>query len=308
MRVTRDDPGRLGAAPPDPPPATRQQSPTGTDGPSKVLPTVARDQRTTREANGVRQAATELSRQHVVSIKGDSTSRRVVDWIVSAVALVVLSPLLVVLAIVVKLVSPGPAIYVQERIGKGCRPFPILKFRSMTADADRIGPLVSGRSDPHVTRVGRLLRATKLDELPQLVNVLRGDMTLIGPRADVARYVAHFTVEERALLLVRPGLTGPSAVYFTTDQAGQLDDVQDPDEYYIRHQLHAKLAMDLAYLRGRSLVADLSILWRTVLVFFPARRPTPPDPHPSHGPSSYDVGGRPRPISNPERASLQGDR
>jgi lipopolysaccharide/colanic/teichoic acid biosynthesis glycosyltransferase len=201
-----------------------------------------------------------------VTIRGDSAARRLVDVGVSAGALVVASPVLALVAALVKAESRGPAFYMQERIGKYGRPFRIVKFRSMVADAERIGPLVSGRRDPRITRVGAFLRATKLDELPQLVNVLRGDMTLIGPRADVARYVAHFTAEERQLLAVRPGLTGPSAVYFTTDQAGELDGVTDPDAFYIEHQLHPKLALDLEYLRRRSIAADLGILWRTASV------------------------------------------
>jgi lipopolysaccharide/colanic/teichoic acid biosynthesis glycosyltransferase len=206
-----------------------------------------------------------------VPIHGDSATRRLVDVSVSAGALVLVSPLLVLVAAFVKAESRGPVFYMQERIGKHGRPFRIVKFRSMVADAERLGPLVSGRRDPRITRVGAFLRATKLDELPQLINVLRGDMTLIGPRADVARYVAHFTTEERQLLAVRPGLTGPSAVYFTTDQASELDGVADPDAYYIEHQLHPKLALDLDYLRRRSVSTDIGILWRTASVLAGAR-------------------------------------
>jgi lipopolysaccharide/colanic/teichoic acid biosynthesis glycosyltransferase len=211
------------------------------------------------------------SAQGEVPIHGDSATRRLVDVSVSAGALVLVSPLLVLVAAFVKAESRGPVFYMQERIGKHGRPFRIVKFRSMVADAERLGPLVSGRRDPRITRVGAFLRATKLDELPQLINVLRGDMTLIGPRADVARYVAHFTTEERQLLAVRPGLTGPSAVYFTTDQASELDGVADPDAYYIEHQLHPKLALDLDYLRRRSVSTDIGILWRTASVLAGAR-------------------------------------
>jgi lipopolysaccharide/colanic/teichoic acid biosynthesis glycosyltransferase len=207
-----------------------------------------------------------------VPIRGDSAARRLVDIVVSAGGLAVASPLLVLVAALVKAESRGPVFYMQERIGKHGQPFRIVKFRSMVANAERIGPLVSGRRDPRITRTGAFLRATKLDELPQLINVLRGDMTLIGPRADVARYVAHFTAEERPLLAVRPGLTGPSAVYFTTDQASELDGVSDPDAYYIERQLHPKLALDLVYLRRRSVAADIGILWRTVSVLARAGR------------------------------------
>jgi lipopolysaccharide/colanic/teichoic acid biosynthesis glycosyltransferase len=206
-----------------------------------------------------------------IPIRGDSAIRRLVDVIVSAGALVLVAPLLVLVAALVKAESLGPVFYMQKRIGKHGRPFRILKFRSMVANAERLGPLVSGRRDPRITGVGTFLRATKLDELPQLINVLRGDMTLIGPRADVARYVAHFTTEERQLLAVRPGLTGPSAVYFTTDQSSELDAVTDPDAYYIEHQLHPKLALDLDYLRRRSVTADIGILWRTASVLVGAR-------------------------------------
>jgi lipopolysaccharide/colanic/teichoic acid biosynthesis glycosyltransferase len=206
-----------------------------------------------------------------IPIRGDSATRRLVDVVVSAGALVLVSPLLILVVALVKAESLGPVFYLQKRIGKHGRPFRILKFRSMVANAERLGPLVSGRRGPRITRGGAFLRATKLDELPQLINVLRGDMTLIGPRADVARYVAQFTTEERQLLAVRPGLTGPSAVYFTTDQASELDGVTDPDAYYIEHQLHPKLALDLDYLRHRSVSVDIGILWRTASVLAGAK-------------------------------------
>jgi len=121
------------------------------------------------------------------------------------------------------------------------------------------------------------LRATKIDELPQLLNLLRGEITLVGPRAEVESYVARYTDEERRLLSVRPGLTGPGQLYFTTHQAVELDAVEDPEAFYLEHQLHPKLAMDLAYLRRRGLVPDLAVLARTMAVVLgwrggPARR------------------------------------
>jgi hypothetical protein len=121
-----------------------------------------------------------------------------------------------VIALIIRVDGPGPVLYTQERLGVGGRSFRLLKFRSMIVGADRHGASVSGVEDPRVTRVGRYLRRTKLDELPQLVNVLRGEMTLIGPRAEVARYAAHFTAAERELLCVRPGLTGPGQLWFST--------------------------------------------------------------------------------------------
>jgi lipopolysaccharide/colanic/teichoic acid biosynthesis glycosyltransferase len=205
-------------------------------------------------------------------IRGDSRLRRLADLLVTLPALILLAPLLLLLAALVKLDSPGPAIYGQVRMGKHRRPFRILKFRSMVADAESRGPAVSGHRDSRVTRVGRLLRDSKLDELPQLLNVLHGEMTLVGPRAEVPRYLPHYTDSEQRLLTVRPGLTGPGQVYFTTHQAGELDGVADPEEHYIRHQLHPKLALDLEYLQRRSMTHDLSIVVRTLAALVAAAR------------------------------------
>jgi lipopolysaccharide/colanic/teichoic acid biosynthesis glycosyltransferase len=205
------------------------------------------------------------------AVRGDTALRRGVDLVLGGLGLAAASPVLLLIAAAVKLESRGPAFFSQERVGKDGRPFRIHKFRSMVAGADRMGPAVSGNRDPRVTRVGGVLRATKLDELPQLVNVVKGEMTLIGPRAEVARYVAHYTGEERALLTVRPGLTGPGQVHFTMDQAGELDGVDDPDRHYIEQQLHPKLALDLEYLRRRSLALDLSILGGTIALLLGRR-------------------------------------
>jgi len=203
-------------------------------------------------------------------IRGDTRLRRAADVAVALPALLLLSPLLLVLAAWVKLDSPGPALYDQERMGLGGKPFRILKFRSMVVRADRIGPGISGRHDPRVTRAGRILRAFKLDELPQLINILRGEMTLIGPRAELARYLPHFTEDEKLLLCVRPGLTGLGQIHFTEGQAAELDAAADPEAHYLRSQLHEKLSLDLDYLRRRSLMLDIYVVARTVAVLFGA--------------------------------------
>lgn len=187
------------------------------------------------------------------------------DVVVCLPVLVLIAPLLLLIAVCIRLESRGPAFYSQERVGAGGNLFRILKFRSMVVDADRVGPAVSGRCDPRITRLGAFLRATKLDELPQILNVVRGEMSLIGPRAEVPRYVAVYTEEQKETLLVRPGLTGPGQVYFTLHQAGELDQVEDPDAWYCEHQLPAKLALDLDYLRRRSLGKDLAILMSTLV-------------------------------------------
>jgi lipopolysaccharide/colanic/teichoic acid biosynthesis glycosyltransferase len=191
-------------------------------------------------------------------------ARRAVDLAGSVLALGLLSPVFAVVALAIVLESGGPVFYSQERVGKGRRPFRILKFRTMVVDADRIGPKVSGQTDPRITRVGAFLRATKLDELPQVVNVLRGEMTLIGPRAEVPEMIRHYAPDELRILEFRPGLTAPGQIYFTTDQAAQLDGVEDAEAFYVEHHLHPKLRMDLDYLRDRSVLLDLRIVVWTV--------------------------------------------
>jgi lipopolysaccharide/colanic/teichoic acid biosynthesis glycosyltransferase len=187
-----------------------------------------------------------------------------VDVAASGLALVVLSPMFAAIALAIVLESGRPVFFSQERVGKGRRPFRILKFRTMVVDADRAGPKVSGQRDPRITRVGAFLRATKLDEFPQVVNVLRGEMTLIGPRAEVPDMIRHYTPEELRILEFRPGLTAPGQIYFTTDQAAELDGVKDAEAYYVEHHLHPKLRMDLDYLRDRSVLLDVSIVAWTV--------------------------------------------
>ncbi len=198
-------------------------------------------------------------------------SRRAVDVAGSGLALALLSPVFAAVALAIFLESGGPVFFKQKRVGKGRRPFRILKFRTMVADADRIGPKVSGQSDPRITRVGAFLRATKLDEFPQVVNVLRGEMTLIGPRAEVPEMIRHYTPEELRILEFRPGLTAPGQIYFTTDQAAQLDGVEDAEAYYVEHHLHPKLRMDLDYLRDRSVFLDLRIVVWTVKLLLGSR-------------------------------------
>jgi lipopolysaccharide/colanic/teichoic acid biosynthesis glycosyltransferase len=206
-----------------------------------------------------------------VTIRPDGILRRVADVIVASLALLALGPVMIVIALAIRLTTPGPALYLQERIGRGGNPFRMLKFRTMVVGADHGGALVTGNHDPRITRAGAVLRATKADELPQLINVLRGHMTLIGPRPEVARYVALYSPAERALLSVRPGLTGPGQLFFSAEQAGDLDGLADPEGHYVSHQLHPKLALDLDYLLRRSLREDLAVVLRTLSSLLPGR-------------------------------------
>jgi lipopolysaccharide/colanic/teichoic acid biosynthesis glycosyltransferase/O-antigen/teichoic acid export membrane protein len=206
------------------------------------------------------------------ALRPDTFLRRGMDVVIAFTALLVTLPLLLAAAAAVKITSRGPALYKQVRAGKSGRPFTMLKFRSMVRDADRVGPLVTDRADPRITRIGALLRAAKLDELPQLFNVMRGDMTLIGPRPEVLRFLPCYHQEELGILTVRPGLTGPGQIFYTEVQA-EHDSATDPETHYVDSQLHPKLAVDLDYLRRRSLWFDLGILLRTIaLICHLARR------------------------------------
>jgi lipopolysaccharide/colanic/teichoic acid biosynthesis glycosyltransferase/O-antigen/teichoic acid export membrane protein len=199
-------------------------------------------------------------------IGADSRTRRAVDVLVAGIALAVAGPVILVLAAMVRLTSRGPAFYRQARVGRTGERFMILKLRSMISGADRAGPLVTSRGDSRVTRIGAVLRATKLDELPQLINVLKGDMTLIGPRPEVPRFIPYYNGEELEILSVRPGLTGPGQIFYTEVQQATDLNGADPDQHYATCELHPKLAIDLDYLQRRGARYDLSIVLRTVLM------------------------------------------
>jgi lipopolysaccharide/colanic/teichoic acid biosynthesis glycosyltransferase len=199
-------------------------------------------------------------------IRPDSVTRRAVDILVAGIILAIVGPVIVLLAAAVRLASRGPAFYRQVRIGRSGEPFTILKLRSMVTGADRAGPLVTGRTDSRVTRIGAVLRSTKLDELPQFINVLKGDMTLIGPRPEVQRYITFYSDDELDTLNVRPGLTGAGQIFYSRVQQVPILDDEDPEQHYIRYELPAKLAIDLDYLKRRSLKRDLMVLVRTVLL------------------------------------------
>jgi lipopolysaccharide/colanic/teichoic acid biosynthesis glycosyltransferase len=190
--------------------------------------------------------------------------KRAFDIVVSLLALLLLVPVLAAIALAVKLGSPGPVLYRQQRVSRGGRLFSLLKFRTMVVGADRLAANVSATGDRRVTRVGRVLRKTYLDELPQLVNVLRGDMSLVGPRPETPEFVAHYTPDERRVLTVRPGLAGPSTLAFM-DEADLLAAAPDPVSFYVTTVLHDRVRTDLAYLERRSIGYDVGLLVKQVL-------------------------------------------
>jgi lipopolysaccharide/colanic/teichoic acid biosynthesis glycosyltransferase len=191
----------------------------------------------------------------------DDGIRRAGDVALSVAGLALLSPLLLAVAVCVRCSSPGPVLFSQERVGKDGRRFRILKFRSMKLGSQ--GPSVTSVDDGRVTGVGRRLRAWKVDELPQLFNVLRGDMSFIGPRPEVPGYVERYTDAEREVLSVRPGMTGVCQLAYRHEER-LLQGCADPEEVYLTHIMPAKLALDLHYIRHRTLWSDLGILFRTI--------------------------------------------
>ncbi len=189
-------------------------------------------------------------------------AKRLFDLLVSLVGLVLLAPLGAAIALWIVLDSPGPVFFRGERVGREGRPFRIFKFRTMVADAAHRGPGITTACDPRVTRTGRFLRRHKLDELPQLFNVLRGEMSLVGPRPEDPRYVALYTEEQRRVLRVRPGITGVAALQFRHEE--QLLSGEDWERRYVEEIMPRKLALELAYLEQASLGRDLQILLKTL--------------------------------------------
>ncbi len=179
--------------------------------------------------------------------------RRLLDILISAVLIVILSPVLLLAAAAIRLDSKGPALFRQTRVGKDAVPFTIYKFRTMRVETGSRPVVMGGRRDPRVTRIGSFLRDSKIDELPQLFNVLRGEMTLIGPRAETPNFVEHYDEHQLEVLSVKPGLTGPGQIHYTTNQAAQLETASDPNRFYIERVLPEKLEQDLEYIRTRSL-------------------------------------------------------
>jgi lipopolysaccharide/colanic/teichoic acid biosynthesis glycosyltransferase len=191
-----------------------------------------------------------------------TVAKRASDLTGAAIGLVVLSPLLVVLALAVRISSPGPILYRGLRTGMGQRPFRIFKFRSMVANAEQVGGTTTGKNDPRLTGIGRFLRKYKFDELPQLLNVLMGDMSFVGPRPEVAEYTDQYTVEERAIFSVRPGITDLACLEFHDLQ--EVVGSTNPDEVFRTSVLPRKIALRLKYVQEQSLTGDFRILLRTL--------------------------------------------
>jgi lipopolysaccharide/colanic/teichoic acid biosynthesis glycosyltransferase len=191
--------------------------------------------------------------------------KRAFDLVIASAALLLLLPVLLAVAVWIRLDSPGPVFFRQLRVGCHGQPFRIVKFRTMRAAPPGGAPELTVAGDPRITRAGAFLRRSRLDELPQLINVLCGHMSLVGPRPEVPRYVAHYPPALRARALsVRPGITDPSSLAWL-DEAAVLAAAADPEREYIDRILPAKLQAAVDYAERATLASDLGVLWRTML-------------------------------------------
>lgn len=193
---------------------------------------------------------------------GKQFRKRVFDIVCSALGLLVLSPVLLITALLVGLTSPGGVLFRQERIGRDGKPFTIYKFRSMRKD--NAGLKITTSGDSRITPVGKALRKTKLDELPQLFNVLKGDMSFVGPRPEVREYTDLYTEEQRQVLMVRPGITGLASIRFRNENE-LLDASDDPNRTYIEEVMPQKIALDLEYIPHASVMYDIRLILETLV-------------------------------------------
>ena len=192
-----------------------------------------------------------------------AVGKRIFDIVSSSVVLVVLSPVFAAIAVWIKLDSPGPVFYRQVRVGRGNRDFYLYKFRSMRVGADRQGLITVGGNDPRVTRPGHFIRKYKLDEFPQLINVIKGDMSIVGPRPEVRKYVEMYTPEQMKVLCVRPGLTDPASIRYRNENE-LLATVEDPERYYREVIMPDKLRLSLEYVHRASFWMDIKFIFGTL--------------------------------------------
>ncbi len=188
---------------------------------------------------------------------------RLFDFITVSIGFLFLSPLFIVIMILIKIFSPGPIFYHQQRIGRNGILFRLYKFRSMVVNADRIGTSVTTEKDPRITPIGRFLRKTKIDELPQLWNVLKGDMSLVGPRPDVPEIVQKYTPEMKRIFQIRPGITSVATLHLRDEEA-ILARVQDPERFYENVLVPLKVKLAMEHVDRNSFAFDLKILFQTI--------------------------------------------
>ncbi len=189
--------------------------------------------------------------------------KRVFDFLATSVGLIFLIPLFLIVAILIKLQDRGPVFFRQKRVGKDFKPFYIYKFRTMVVNAEKIGPPITKGEDPRITPLGKFLRKFKIDELPQLFNVLKGEMSLVGPRPEVSKYVELFKEDYKKILKIKPGITDYAAIYFRNEEE-ILKKYPDPEEGYIKEVLPKKIKFYHQYLANISFLTDLKLIFLTL--------------------------------------------
>ncbi|WP_244834594.1 sugar transferase [Clostridium sp. BJN0001] len=190
--------------------------------------------------------------------------KRIFDIFFSAVGILVLSPILIIISILIKIGSDGPVFFKQIRVGKNEKNFKILKFRTMIVDAEKVGKQITVGDDNRITGVGKFLRKYKIDELPQLFNVLIGDMSLVGPRPEVPRYVKMYNKEQKKVFKVRPGITDLASLRYK-DENDLLGESDNPEEFYIKKVMPDKLALNLEYIKKSNIIFDIYIIIKTII-------------------------------------------
>ena len=196
-----------------------------------------------------------------------SHMKRALDMIVAIPAAALLSPLFIAIAVWIRLDSRGPVFFRQERVGQFGRIFRMFKFRTMVVGAEKQGAMITISADRRITRSGRLLRKYKLDELPQLLNVIQGQMSLVGPRPEVLRYVECYTPDQRRILMLKPGITSPASIAFR-NESELLGQQEDPEEYYRVELAPAKIREDLNYARSATVFSDCLMIAKTFFRIF----------------------------------------
>jgi lipopolysaccharide/colanic/teichoic acid biosynthesis glycosyltransferase len=189
---------------------------------------------------------------------------RILDISLSLIGLLIVMPVLLVISIIIKLTSKGPVFYRQTRVGKNGRDFRLYKFRSMFVDADKRGLLTVGERDSRITGIGYFLRKYKLDELPQLLNVLGGDMSLVGPRPEVRRYVNLYNDEQKKVLSVLPGITDYASITFRNENE-LLGNTTDPEALYINEIMPKKIELNFSYINNQSMKKYFTIIFQTII-------------------------------------------
>jgi len=196
--------------------------------------------------------------------KFNKVVKRIFDFICSTLGLIVLSPILIAIAIKIKTGSDGAVFFKQIRVGEKNKEFEILKFRTMVVDAEKLGRQITVGNDSRITKVGGFLRKYKLDELPQLINVFKGDMSLVGPRPEVPRYVKIYNEEQRKVLEVKPGITDLASIRYR-DENDLLGEAENPDDLYINTIMPDKLALNLEYINNNNVFLDIYIILKTII-------------------------------------------